>query len=139
MQSTPRSVDRTNSCRSLACAASVLLAGCGSYREVARDAFVKMTTCPPDRVEVVQVPAPSWVPAPPAPPPEVAADPERRALWKERHAAPDRSGLTYYRTKGCGHDMLFFCYFGDDGKECDFAEIDGRVNTDLGAVPESPR
>ncbi len=54
--------------------------------------FSKAALCPVDRVTVVTVA--------PAPPAEVAADPQRAAMWRA-----SLEGKTLYRVEGCGRTL----------------------------------
>lgn len=95
-------------------------AGCAaSMAEGARKIFSEKNVCPPERITVQRrddIP-PHVLLAPgqsqqPAPPPEVAGDPERLALWQKLHgeqaAALDQAGTTY-QVSGCGKSAMWVC------------------------------
>jgi hypothetical protein len=76
------------------------LAGCGGFfttAAAARAQFVEDVTCPANRVTVVHAPAST-------PPPDIAADPGRLALWSSQA----KQSPTYVTT-GCGQERRYFC------------------------------
>ncbi|HEY2745746.1 MAG TPA: hypothetical protein VGL86_14020 [Polyangia bacterium] len=81
------------------------LVGCTGYLSTAsavRAQFVHDATCPSGRVTVAHA-------GPKTPPPEVAADPGRLALWNdEAKKSPD------YVASGCGQERRYACVaYGD--------------------------
>ncbi len=81
------------------------LVACTGYFSTAsavRAQFVRDATCPSSRVAVAHAPANP-------PPPEVAADPGRLALWNdEAKKSPD------YVASGCGQERRYACSpYGD--------------------------
>ncbi len=109
-------------------AATLMLAGCASLADGARDHFVKALSCPADRVTVKARPDLGYgdlLPAPPAaaPPAEVAADPERLALWKEQQARAkaDRRAnadarYDVFEVSGCGRTARLGCRHPEDAR-----------------------
>jgi hypothetical protein len=103
----------------LAGALAILNTGCVmSMAQGARTIFSQKNTCPSDRITVRQradVP-PHTLLAPqasqPQPPPDVASDPERLALWnkmhRDREASIDDVGTTY-EVSGCGQSVMYVC------------------------------
>jgi hypothetical protein len=85
------------------------------YRDLALETFVKAHTCPSGRVRVkarADLKASQFLPPPVAPPPEVAADPERKALWdavqlKRANDVDDRYSM--YEVEGCGIREVLAC------------------------------
>jgi hypothetical protein len=91
----------------LCAALSAPLAGCaatGQYRssqDAARAEFVKDASCPADRASVAHPAS--------APPPDVAADPDRLRIWK---AEAEKSRV--YSAQGCGQERTYRCEpYGD--------------------------
>jgi hypothetical protein len=58
-------------------------------------------SCPRDRVILTQIAAPS-------PPPEIARDPDRLALWRNNHGG----GIEYYVMSACGTQVPYACKLG---------------------------
>jgi hypothetical protein len=114
----------------------VVLAGCASLEEGARDHFVRALACPAERVTVKARPDLRYgdligAPTASAPPAEVAADPERLALWKEQRARAQADGRAnanarydVFEVSGCGHTAQLGCRHPEDE----------RGRTELGAV-----
>ena len=103
----------------LALLGAVASAGCGmSLPKGARSLFSATHTCPAEGVTVQprpDVPRHSLLTAQRSAkpiPPEVAANPERLALWNKMHPSADadldRAGTTY-EVSGCGHTTLYVC------------------------------
>jgi hypothetical protein len=66
-------------------------------------------SCPGDRITVKQAGRVQPQPVP-APPPEVAADPERRAVYYEAHRAADTTvGNRIFLVEGCGARKTYIC------------------------------
>lgn len=88
----------------LACAA------CVSRVSGARTQFSGDLTCPEDRVAVSPRVA---VAIPLEPPPDVAADPERRWMWEDKNAARRNaeSEKTYFVAEGCGQSRIYHCFY----------------------------
>jgi len=92
------------------------LAGCGSVTTAAREQFVSAFTCPEDRVTVTErsdLLAHDFK-ARPAPPPEIASDPGRLAVWSEleasSYASDDHRAGEIYEVRGCDTVAFFACH-----------------------------
>jgi hypothetical protein len=98
------------------------LTACQSLADGAKEAFAKDYSCPADRVESRDRPDlrhSSFDTAPntltPKPPPDIAADPARLAMWQQRH---QRDPTEFDRTtdveevRGCGKQAFYFCHGG---------------------------
>jgi hypothetical protein len=83
----------------VALALSLLLTACASLSSSARSEFVAEEACPEGRVEVRH-------PAPKPAPPDVAADPQRAALWQKHE---EEWAANYYVAIGCGREHLYLC------------------------------
>jgi hypothetical protein len=88
--------------------------GCTTdYATAAQDAFIKAHSCPGDRVTAA--PTTAVATAPPTPPPDVAADPARAAIWNRTHqdeinrVEAQNSGLNFIRVAGCGSQVVYAC------------------------------
>ena len=95
---------------SLASLAAVLgAAGCVGRDGQARAQFSLDVACPEDRIAVT--PVVRRAATPPEPPPEVAADPARLRLWRERDAMRDATpwGFSYVAVHGCGQKRVYLC------------------------------
>ncbi|HEY1557936.1 MAG TPA: hypothetical protein VGF94_24070 [Kofleriaceae bacterium] len=82
-------------------AATVAVAACAfdaRARPEVRSDFVRDATCPADRVTVAQASAP-------APPPDVAADPGRLAVWNDQPRQHHE-----YVARGCGQELRYACW-----------------------------
>jgi hypothetical protein len=102
---------------SLACAA--FCTGCtASLLATARDTFSGWYSCPADQVRVTDRGADNDVP-----PPEVAQDPERLRLWKDRHSGGPAREL--YEVEGCGHRRVYVCRHGS-GDEDDIGLLQAK-------------
>jgi hypothetical protein len=77
--------------------------GCDSFELAARRAFAYSKTCPMSRVT-----AANHAPVIPAPPPDVAADAERLAMWKQTQEQ-QYAGSYFWTATGCGADALYVC------------------------------
>jgi hypothetical protein len=77
---------------------------CAPLQESAVSAASTAWSCPANRVSVEANPAPT-----PTPPPDVAADPERLAIWQRQLAAPP-SALTF-SASGCGQTAQVSCLY----------------------------
>jgi hypothetical protein len=80
--------------------------GCDTVELSARHAFATTNSCPLDRV--IAAPRAAILPAPPA---EIAADPERAALWYRAHqdeVTSARDG-TWQTATGCGSTTIYRC------------------------------
>lgn len=108
--------------RHVALLGTLLLAGCGDPVEAARDEVTKSWTCPADRVQVARrddldaaaiYRKKAWRATPP---PDVAADPGRKALFEaQQNETIERSAKYYERAtlveaRGCGKEALLTCY-----------------------------
>ena len=78
--------------------------GCDSVDLSVRHAFEKDKACPYERTEAALT-----APVAPAPPADVAADPERARLWAESHPLPAMFSRAFYRVKGCGAEGVYQC------------------------------
>ena len=83
-----------------------IVGGCGIAQSRARDAFSQSHTCPSERVIVTDLP-------PPAPPADIAADPERLLLWRDQIARH-----RWYHVEGCGVAVDLDCWDERDGYVC---------------------
>ena len=94
-----------------------LLAGCTSLEVGAQEAFTREFSCPGDRVAVVPRPEVDVFTkmsgsAPAQPPPDVAADRGRLAVWNEDRAKSEafyRARFKAYEVSGCGKSALYAC------------------------------
>jgi hypothetical protein len=92
---------------------------CQSLDDGARDEFAGHFTCPKERVEVRSRPDLNsydltWGRA--QPPPDVAADPQRLALWKEKQQdSRSRGSDPVFELRGCGHSVLYHCTRANTG------------------------
>ena len=95
--------------------AVLLLAGCKSKEQGAREHFSKDLTCPEDRVEVrerADVKASAWMRVE-TPPADVAADPERLKMWQakqDERRSYEESSDAIFEAKGCGAQKLYACH-----------------------------
>ncbi len=110
----------------LCCAIAFLLTSCTSREDAASALFVQRLSCPAERIQIEEIAdtslhalrqrqtqqkAPSTAPA------EIAADPERLALWQEQaeqaqsnqKAIDERYRL--YRVSGCQQQEVYACEF----------------------------
>jgi hypothetical protein len=96
------------------------LASCASLSGGARDTFAQLTTCPTDRVTVVSAPDSlrPTLPPEPSPPPEVAADAARLAVWHQEQEAKRRyldrpcsefGAVDTFEATGCGQRLVLCC------------------------------
>jgi len=79
---------------------------CASLESSARSEFARENSCPEGRVTVSH--------APPRPaPPDVAADPQRLAVWNDTEA---KRQTHFYMVTGCGRQNVYLCEhrYGDD-------------------------
>ena len=101
------------------------LPGCKSREEQARDEFSEAVSCPASKVEVRELEGVTAYdvrqkhnPTPrPKPPAEVAADPERLAIWEEREEKQRRAsqrepgfGSDVFEATGCGETITYECW-----------------------------
>ena len=109
-----------------ACAAIglLLMIGCQSLEECAKETFSREFSCPQERVTVrerkdVDVYDAMFGPGP-QPPDEVKKDPGRNALWQKEHSG-DRAKwnemMTIYEGKGCDHTSLYACNHPSGGPQ----------------------
>lgn len=93
----------------------VLVSGCKSVTEGARERFSKDHSCPLDRVEVRMREdlRPSDLETRPKPSPEIAADPGRLRVWQEEETKArelsDR-GEKMVEVRGCAVQTLYACH-----------------------------
>jgi len=101
------------------------LGGCKSQEEQARDEFSEEFSCPASRIEVRELEGvtpydvrqkynPTAKPQPPA---EIAADPERLAIWEEKEEEKRRAsqrepgfGSNVFEATGCGETITYECW-----------------------------
>lgn len=83
--------------------------GCVTSMAGARSQFAQDETCPDDRVSVA---AEARLPTVASPPPDVASDPQRLAMWQRADEQRERSESRekYYVAKGCGQTQVYHCY-----------------------------
>jgi TPR repeat protein len=88
------------------------MAGCTSYSSAARAQFAASASCPSDKVTVTSRPGD---PVPPQnPPPEVAADPGKLAVWRrDDEERRQDAAATVYVAKGCGQERQYTCEHSD--------------------------
>ena len=130
--------------RQTASAALVLLlgmgvTGCKSLAKGATEEFAADFTCPADRVEVrprtdIQ-PNDLRRQKPPAPPADVAADPERLALFleqqKKKADAANRL-CEVFEARGCGNQVLYCCRHASQNR----GARAGQISCDKSDYPE---
>ncbi len=77
----------------------LVLTACSTLQSTARSQFVHSASCPADRVTVAH-------PAPEPAPTEIAADPDRLAVW---NADAERRASRIYVARGCGTERRCVC------------------------------
>jgi hypothetical protein len=100
----------------------VVLTGCAGFLRANDMASVKLSfgdgqSCPSNQISVVPTARPAWLhpdppTQPPPPPPDVAADPERAAVYARVHHPPvvdPYADVPFYEARGCGHDDIYMC------------------------------
>lgn len=97
-----------------------MLASCASLSGEAGNEFARTASCPPDRVTVLSRVGPGFVPEE-SPPPDVAADPERLAFWRQQQEARTQAmfgGCEWFEASGCGQREILCCEHptGDHGE-----------------------
>ncbi|MGH7285717.1 MAG: tetratricopeptide repeat protein [Polyangiaceae bacterium] len=82
--------------------------GCQASDNSARAKFAETSACPANKVVVTEE---KGAPLPPAPPPpDVAADPGKLAVWKqEDQDRRESAAATVYVAKGCGQEKSYNC------------------------------
>jgi len=103
--------------RCLLCVSAVVIfAACETRASVARDDFSSRHSCPADRTAVTERPDLQYTPlSPEVPPPEVAADEARLAVWqqsREDREASHRHGqslTTVFEVTGCEKREIVRC------------------------------
>lgn len=101
----------------LGAVAAVLTSACSPYLGLARGQFVRDYSCPADQVVVGL--APKVAPVGASPPAEVAANPQRLAIWREeaqREATRQAEDQKRYVATGCGHVQAYHCYYGAESE-----------------------
>ncbi len=83
----------------LAWVACVASAGCAESEVKSR--FVAAAACPAERTAVREI----GCPPPQAPPPEIAADAQRLAVYRDAHACRRR----LFEAEGCGERRVYEC------------------------------
>ena len=94
-------------------ATAFLVSGCNA-KTFARDQFGSRYTCPDERITTTlrkDLSAVDLAFRPEPPPRDVAADPGRLELWKEKQArgAEEWDGKSVVQVRGCGHEVFFIC------------------------------
>jgi TPR repeat protein len=87
---------------------TALAIGCTSYETAARTQFAQSSSCPVEKVTVTSRPGD---PVPPQnPPPEIAADPGKLAIWRrDDDQRRQDAAATIYVAKGCGQEKHYNC------------------------------
>ena len=98
----------------LVLALPTVLVGCQSKEAGAREKFSNEVTCPEERVEVRERSdlTPSMLRAQVPPPPDVAADPGRLAMWKAKEEESNENAdqaCDMFEARGCGKQSLVCC------------------------------
>jgi hypothetical protein len=90
--------------------ASSVGVACVSRVAGTRTQFAMDMACPEDRVTVAPR---SFVPPTRTAPADVAADPERLAMWQENDAArvAAENQRTFFIAQGCGQAQIYLCYY----------------------------
>jgi Sel1 repeat len=85
-----------------------LATGCTSYDTAARAQFAASAPCPADKVTVTSRPGDPVAPS--NPPPEIAADPGKLAVWRQGDEERRQdAAATIYIAKGCGLEKHYNC------------------------------
>lgn len=104
--------------RPFAFAVLILPSGCAwfSSKAIAGNEFANAFMCPRDRVVVTARPdiPPHAVMGSATPPAEIAADPQRLAMWRQQQVQKD-AGRGVYDVQGCGHEARYVCGMFDVG------------------------
>jgi hypothetical protein len=119
--------------------------GCGIGRallsDLARNRFSQQQSCPEDRLTMNAVPVrPQDLLTTSTPPPAVAADPDRLAVWQAgvNEAARNYRDLTLIHVSGCAVDRTYLCWaqrapYGDEldhlCNEVDLSDASPRLGT----------
>jgi hypothetical protein len=90
------------------------LVGCQSKEGGAREKFSQELTCPAERVEVRERSdlKPSMLYPQVSPPPDIAADPGRLAMWKAEQEKRDENAdeaCDLFEARGCNQQSLVCC------------------------------
>ena len=103
-------------------AAVLGLTACKSAASTAKEQFSRDFSCPEERVEVrdrSDIRASAFGAPTPTPPPDVAADPARRALWEKKNE-PDTSGIdsdySVEEARGCDKQSFYLCIWRAAGR-----------------------
>jgi hypothetical protein len=115
--------------RAVACGlvvvAGALSAACSSYETVAREKFSSDRSCPLAGITAVEHPelsAHELIFGTSKPPPEIAADPARRAIWQEKEnegKARWDSSTKVFVVEGCKEKSYYTCSAGGkSGRSC---------------------
>jgi hypothetical protein len=81
---------------------------------LARNSFVDTNACPPERITLTPR---DWTTLRQAPPPDIAADPERARLWSKK-TDDELSYYTYFDVRGCGKQAIMQCDADGGAWEC---------------------
>jgi hypothetical protein len=92
---------------------SAVLVAC-SDKSIARDDFERSFTCPTDRLTVTgrnDLKPRDLAIRQEVPPKDIAADPERLALWKKTEASrtSEYDGNNVVQVQGCSHEVFYIC------------------------------
>jgi hypothetical protein len=99
--------------RLIVVASAAFLVAC-SDETTARDQFANRFTCPAERVTVTprkDLSAVALAFRPKPAPTDVAADPERLALWNKQqaHHGADYEGKSVFQVSGCNNEIFYIC------------------------------
>ena len=90
--------------------------GCTSLKDGAREEFSSTYSCPSAQIELAKrddvKPHDLIFGSRPAPPGEVARDPQRLALWEQKQQKLEddwNNGAEVWEARGCGHDVVYAC------------------------------
>src|SRR5580693_7825014 len=83
----------------LAIGALLLGAGCARQAVITKASFSKGFSCPPERVVVTKKYGRPYLPPPP---PEIAGDPQRLAIYEHRDEV-------YWQAQGCNQEAFYSC------------------------------
>jgi hypothetical protein len=88
-------------------------AGCSVSLDDVQQEFAQEFTCPKDKIQVRERKElkPSMLEPKKEPPAEIAADPDRRAMWQTERDEHLRylDGGQVFEVRGCGHQTLYSC------------------------------
>jgi len=91
-------------------AAGIDVASCVPAAREVTSTFVASASCPADRVTVTQLDTRPETGTPgPEPPPEIAADPERAAIYRQTHPGKWVDAHRTFAAEGCGQREVYVC------------------------------